>query len=124
MKLFKLKGREVVPEDDQVTWASWYETATQSRVVARTLLKDGRWVSTVFLGIDHGFGSGPPLLFETMVFKDDPTSATGRTSDDDQTLRYGTWNAAEHGHAQTVARLGGAAVHQPPSILPTPGELP
>ena len=25
-------------------------------------------VSTVFLGINHRFGEGPPLLFETMVF--------------------------------------------------------
>lgn len=30
-------------------------------------------VSTVFLSIDHSFGEGPPVLFETMVFsKDDP----------------------------------------------------
>ena len=25
-------------------------------------------VSTVFLGLDHSFGDGPPLLFETMIF--------------------------------------------------------
>jgi hypothetical protein len=25
-------------------------------------------VSTVFLGINHQFGNGPPLLFETMIF--------------------------------------------------------
>jgi hypothetical protein len=27
------------------------------------------WISTVFLGLDHGFG-GPPKLFETMIFED------------------------------------------------------
>jgi hypothetical protein len=29
------------------------------------------WVSTVFLCIDHGFGDGPPVLFETMAFGGD-----------------------------------------------------
>lgn len=29
---------------------------------------DGAWVSTVFLGIDHAFGDGPPVLWETMIF--------------------------------------------------------
>jgi hypothetical protein len=37
--------------------------------VAADHLDDGQlWVSTVWLGLDHGFGSGPPLTFETMVF--------------------------------------------------------
>jgi hypothetical protein len=27
--------------------------------------KDGRWVSTVFLWINHQWGDGPPILFET-----------------------------------------------------------
>lgn len=30
----------------------------------------GFYVSTVFLGLDHSFGEGRPLWFETMVFKD------------------------------------------------------
>ena len=25
-------------------------------------------VSTVFLGLDHNYGDGPPLIFETMIF--------------------------------------------------------
>lgn len=36
--------------------------------VAETTLPDGIWVSTVWLGVDHQWGSGPPLIFETMVF--------------------------------------------------------
>ena len=40
-----------------------------SRRVALTELAD-RHVSTVFLGLDHQCNaSGPPLLFETMVFQ-------------------------------------------------------
>lgn len=36
-----------------------------------TLARDeveGVCVSTVYLGIDHGYGDGPPVLWETMVF--------------------------------------------------------
>ena len=38
------------------------------KVLARTDLPDGKWVSTVWLGLDHSFGGGAPLIFETMVF--------------------------------------------------------
>lgn len=37
------------------------------RRVRQTYLLD-RWISTVFLGIDHGYGD-KPILFETMVFE-------------------------------------------------------
>jgi len=37
-------------------------------VIEQTDLPDGKWVSTVWLGLDHSFGSGAPLIFETMVF--------------------------------------------------------
>lgn len=53
-------------------------------------------VSTVFLGMDHGWGDGPPILFETMVF--------GGPWDSD-CERYCTWVEAEAGHAATVAKI-------------------
>jgi hypothetical protein len=37
--------------------------------VRETVVADVWRVSTVWLGIDHGFGWGPPLTFETMVFE-------------------------------------------------------
>lgn len=41
--------------------------------VAETTLPDGRWVSTVWLGLDHRMSllddSGAPLIFETMLFE-------------------------------------------------------
>lgn len=53
-------------------------------------------VSTVFLGIDYGFGRTPdPLLFETMVFYG-PDRECGRM------MRYFTWEEAERGHADIV----------------------
>ena len=38
--------------------------------VLRKTVVGGVWeVSTVWLGTDHSFGLGPPLIFETMVFE-------------------------------------------------------
>ena len=51
--------------DDIVTWANWFEAA--DRRVAITQV-EGCIVSTAFLGIDYSF-SGPPIVWETMVFK-------------------------------------------------------
>lgn len=56
----------VAKMDDLVEWAARFET--DDRRVARTYMADGRVVSTVFLGLDHRYGDGPPLVFETMVF--------------------------------------------------------
>jgi hypothetical protein len=52
-------------EPDLWTWAIWFEKA--DRQVAETFAGD-LWVSTVFLAIDHSWGNGPPILWETMVF--------------------------------------------------------
>jgi hypothetical protein len=38
-------------------------------IVARDELADGRvLVSTTWIGLDHQFGEGPPLIYETMIF--------------------------------------------------------
>lgn len=71
-------------------WAGMFQS--QNRVVAKTSTWNGE-VSTVFLGLDHQYGDGPPLIFETMVF--------GGTRDQDME-RYSTWAEAEAGHAAMV----------------------
>jgi hypothetical protein len=63
-----------------------------NRHIADTTIGDVR-VSTVFLGIDHSFDDGSPLLFETMVF--------GGELDQEQE-RYYTWEEAEAGHVRWV----------------------
>ncbi len=63
-KYYKLEGTKVVPVDS-LLWAQWFETA--HRVIGNDTIGDAR-VSTVFLGINHNWGDGPPLLFETMIF--------------------------------------------------------
>lgn len=59
-----LDGRTPRP-CDLMTWAQAFEKADRhigNDTIGNVL------VSTVFLGLDHSFGSGPPLLFETMIF--------------------------------------------------------
>lgn len=57
-------------------------------------------VSTVFLVINHQFGDGPPLLFETMVFGPE-------TWHDDYCERYSTEAQAVAGHDQALAYVSG-----------------
>lgn len=77
---------------DLMTWARWFENGKQ-RIVAKTKVGDVS-VSTVFLGIDHSFDGGRPLLFETMIF--------GGEHDQYQD-RYSTYEEAEEGHKKAVA---------------------
>lgn len=80
-----------VQVDDILTWARWF--ATNKRHVAETEL-DGVRISTVFLGIDHNFGSsGAPVLWETMIF--------GGPHDGYQD-RYTSVEAARTGHELAV----------------------
>lgn len=53
------------------------------------------WISTVWLGLDHGFSDGKPLIFETMVFKGDCRT-------EDYCDHYSTWEEAEEGHKRAV----------------------
>jgi len=56
-------------ETDLMTWARWIEDKMRNggKHVADVMICGAR-VSTVFLGIDHSWGKGPPILWETMVF--------------------------------------------------------
>lgn len=68
------------------------------RRVGHTLVA-ARWeVSTVWLGLDHNFWGGLPLIFETMVF--DADGPTGR--DDLEMERYSTEEQAQEGHERMV----------------------
>ncbi len=81
-------------------WGRWFETA--NRIVGATEITSQTRVSTVFLGIDHGWDRGPPILFETMIF--------GGPLDNSQ-WRYSSWDDAETGHKVAV-RKARAAIGQ------------
>lgn len=85
---------EVVPASRAEALAL-FESIAESRRVALDQVGDAR-VSTVFLSLDHGFGGGPPLVFESMVFGGEHHEAQ---------WRYSTWQEAVDGHAAIVAAL-------------------
>lgn len=102
-----------------LVWARMMDAV--DRTVARDDLPDGSYLSTVWLGLDHGFG-GPPLIFETMRFSaaveestmfkgrtyrpsmefPDPFGAEGETTDQ---LRYTTEEEALATHHAIVRRI-------------------
>lgn len=92
-------------EVDLMEWAQWYQTA--DRHVGDTTTQLYR-ISTVFLGLDHSWGRGPPMLFETMVFEregyESPLLKGFIVHDDLDCVRYSTWDDAEAGHQATVRR--------------------
>lgn len=92
---FILKGTKVVKCNDLMEWAKWMEKF-QDRIIQQTTLDNGKWVSTVFLGINYNFGKGKPLLFETMVFP------SNKNLDELQCIRYNTYKQAIKGHWQAA----------------------
>lgn len=86
------------PVADVLEWGRWFDKA--DRAVARTHLQHCL-VSTVFLGLDHGFGfldGRPPVLWETMAFwKGDGGNEVTGVFD-----RYSTLTAAKKGHENAV----------------------
>lgn len=64
------------------------------RIIAQDDLAGGVCVSTVFLVLDHSFGDGPAILWETMVFGGKHHLAE---------WRYTSRSNAVAGHAAAVA---------------------
>lgn len=75
-------------------WAEQFEH--MDRHVACEVI-EGKKVSTVWLGLDHSFCGGKPLVFETMVFSE----YDGGT--DIYMDRYFTWDEAVEGHKKAIA---------------------
>ena len=83
-----------VAEPDMMKWAQWFEKA--ERHVGNETIGDSK-ISTVFLGLDHAFGGGAPVLWETMVF--------GGALDQEQDRCSGSREQAEAMHARMVERV-------------------
>lgn len=88
-----LIDRKAVKEPDLLKWGRWLETA--DRIVGQTEIGESR-VSTVFLGLDHAYGGGEPLLFETMVFDG---------ALDGEQERCTTWEQAEEMHERMCEQV-------------------
>lgn len=93
---YVLKDHTPVKEPSLYKWGRWFEG--HNRRVERTMI-EGTRVSTVFLGLDHNFGSeGSPLLFETMVFGEDKPF-------DQEMTRCSTWDEAVLMHHAMCERV-------------------
>lgn len=88
-----LRDHAAIPCPDLYEWARWFETA--NRHVGVDEIGNVR-VSTVFLGLNHQWGRGPPLLYETMIF--------GGPLDGEM-WRYTRWDEAETGHKAALAAV-------------------
>jgi hypothetical protein len=100
-------GHTPIPCYSTREWGKWLEV-----IEHRSLWWTGnptKYVSTVFLGLNHQYWRGPPLLFETMAFVHE-----GRMMDFGngpepvpETLcqeRYSSWDDAEIGHKAMVRK--------------------
>lgn len=83
---------DVIIEEALIAWSEFFQDADRRRVGYDII--DDITVSTVFIGLDHSFDQGPPVLFETMVFE---------KGEEVYCRRYHSWTEAEKGHAQIVA---------------------
>jgi len=97
-------GYYVLDENHQLVpatlpeWGQMMEDPDSRRVGRTEVMVDGHEVvvSTVFLGVDHGF-LGKREFFETMTF--------GEPFDQINVARYETWDEAQRGHDVAVDRL-------------------
>ncbi len=91
---YKLEGKAPV----KTTLAQWVSKFTLDFREAYAELTIGGVsvsVSTIFLGLDHNH-SGPPLLFETLIFGGEH---------DRRRWRYCTWPEAKTRHTEVVEAL-------------------
>lgn len=74
-----------------------FNSDPENKIVKRDEFKfDNIYVSTVFLGLNHAWRDGPPILFETMIF--------GGPHDRYQE-RYCTWDEAVAGHQRAIEMI-------------------
>lgn len=101
-EVFDRKGKPI----SYKRWAELNRDESYKRV-ARTVLSDGTVISTVWLGLNHQFGFGLPVIFETMVFRrefkegEKPNDENASEMDMD---RYSTEEEAIAGHKKIVHR--------------------
>jgi len=81
--------RDGTPFSDTMEWAKMFNDL-KYKIVKQAKLKCGCRVSTIWLGLDHNWGNGPPLIFETMVFPNEYQE------------RYTTEKEAVAGHEKAI----------------------
>lgn len=82
-----------------VTAAKWL---TDDKKIIRRDTINGHLISTVFLGLDHSWGEGPPLLWETMIFAE---GFKGNNEFEDYQERYSSYDEALIGHYEAMEKV-------------------
>lgn len=89
-------------------WSRMFADRAYKRVASTTVRR--LWVSTVWMGMDHGYGN-KPLYFETMVF---PAPGSKRYRNrpwmEEYVERYTTELEARRGHQRIVDRIRACGV--------------
>jgi hypothetical protein len=102
-----------------VEYAKWQKEQPEEYAAEHCVAKEtvnGLHVSTVCLFIDHSFGQGAPVIYETLVFdwrRGDSTSFSEITGE-----RYRTRAEAAEGHVRFVARVKNGEI-VPPDLEPS-----
>lgn len=82
---------------DVIEASIWLYPSKENSTDRRRVKKDtvnNHDISTVFLGLDHGYGEGEPVLWETMIF--------GASELDQWQDRYTSYEDALKGHEVAV----------------------
>jgi hypothetical protein len=117
VKWYAKNGDELTPEQ-----ASALLVDPDYKIVEQTPIGP-YWVSTVWLGLDHGFVPGlPPVIFETMVFATSE-SVEGLGPDMDS-RRYCTEEQARAGHHEFVTLIRATLEEDIPADIPVDSEKP
>lgn len=81
--------------NNTLKWGRWMQEIGKGRIVEQTNI--GKvMVSTVFLGLDHSFGSKIPVLWETMIFGSKRKALAGYQE------RYTSLSGAKKGHKLAI----------------------
>lgn len=89
------ENKKIITTENILIWVEWLENSYKDGThwIADTRLKNIH-ISTVFLGANHNWGEGDPILFETMVF--------GGWLNREYQVRYSTYDEALDGHSKAI----------------------
>lgn len=117
-----MPGMYFDPDGNDITMRQWSEIyADRDRRVVRQQRIGSVFLSTVWLGLNHGWGDPAPLIFETMTFParlrhrkpvrlDSPRPMNRRMREWQICRRYSTRQEALAGHARWEQRIKAGGV--------------
>lgn len=99
---------------DMMRWQVLHSDLAYMRVAGDTI--GPYWVSTVWLGLNHQYGDGPPIIFETMVFLADTQELADVPFQD----RYSTEEQAKRGHEEICTLIRATVQEDLPELQQEP----